>query len=333
MLRFAAVLAFVTALSAAGYSQEGVSVTRIEYGGWRDCVQVSNSQIDLVATTQVGPRIIRFGFRGERNEFWENPADKGARGGDEWRIYGGHRLWHSPETKPRTYIPDNTPIEYIIMSDGVRLIEPTEGRTGIKKEIDIRMSPDEPRVELTHRLINLGAWPLELAPWALSAMAPGGVGVLPMPVGPSDPFGLLPNRTLALWPYTDMTDARVTWGKGYILLRQSETATSPIKIGISADDGWAAYANGGECFVKTYDYVPGARYPDGGCTVETYTNSDPNMLEVETLGPLTTLQPGASVEHVEHWFLFRGVKAGDTEDWARSTIAPLGRKALESLAR
>jgi len=331
MTRLAAVLA-LAAFCAAAACQDGVSVTRIEYGGWRDCIQVSNGQVDIVATTEVGPRIIRFGFRGDGNQFWENPADRGARGGDEWRIFGGHRLWHSPETKPRTYVPDNTPIEYIIMSDGMRLIEPVEKLTGIRKEIDIIMEPDEARVYVRHRLTNLGVWPVELAPWSLSAMAPGGVGVFPMPVGPSDPFGLLPNRTLALWPYTDMNDARVTWGKEYIILRQSDTATSPIKIGMSANACWAAYVNNAQCFVKTYEYVPGAKYPDGGCTVETYTNSDPNMLEVETLGPLTTLQPGASVEHVEQWFLFRGVRAGDTEEWARTTIAPLGRKALHFLA-
>jgi hypothetical protein len=39
--------------------------------------------------------------------------------------------------------------------------------------------------------------------------------------------------------------------------------------------------------------------------VETYT--DAQILEVETLGPLVNLGPGAAAEHVEHWFLFEDV--------------------------
>jgi hypothetical protein len=44
---------------------------------------------------------------------------------------------------------------------------------------------------------------------------------------------------------------------------------------------------------------------DFGCSIETWT--DPDMLELETLGPVIRVQPGASVEHLEHWFLFRDV--------------------------
>ena len=76
---------------------------------------------------------------------------------------------------------------------------------------------------------------------------------------------------------------------------------------MSALDGWIAYARGGDLFVKRFRYLPGATYPDFGCTVEVFTRSD--MLEVETLGPLVQLASGASVEHVEEWRLFRDVAA------------------------
>ena len=39
--------------------------------------------------------------------------------------------------------------------------------------------------------------------------------------------------------------------------------------------------------------------------METFTNED--MLEVETLGPIVNLDPGASVEHVENWSLHQSV--------------------------
>ena len=34
---------------------------------------------------------------------------------------------------------------------------------------------------LTHRLTNVGQKPTDLAPWALTVMAPGGVEIIPLP--------------------------------------------------------------------------------------------------------------------------------------------------------
>ena len=69
-------------------------VERIAYGGWDECYRLSNGIVEVVATAQVGPRLIRFGFVGGANEFAEFADQLGKVGGDEWRIYGGHRLWH-----------------------------------------------------------------------------------------------------------------------------------------------------------------------------------------------------------------------------------------------
>jgi hypothetical protein len=311
-----------------GAAADELALGSVEYEGWDDCVRITNGEIELIATTEVGPRIIHFGPIDGENMFWVNSEDAGETGGDVWRIYGGHRLWHAPETKPRTYPSDNFPIDVIQATWGVRLIPPEEEDNGIQKEIDIRMMTDAPRVELVHRIRNTGPWPIELAPWALSVMDAGGVGVFPTPTADADPYGLLPNRMVALWPYSDMTDDRLTWGSEYILIEQDPQAEGPFKLGLSATDNWMAYANKGMCFVKLFQYQEGAEYPDFGASLETYTNAD--MLELETLGPLVTLEPGEAVEHVEHWFLYLDVAPGRTEEWVDETILPLAARALET---
>lgn len=324
ILRALFLLSALVLPSAAGE----LVIDSIEYAGWDDCLRLSNGEVELIATTQIGPRIIHFGPPGGGNMFWVNPMDAGARGGDEWRIYGGHRLWAAPETKPRTYPPDNFPVDVTEGAWGVRLIPPEEKENGIQKEIDIQMLTDAPGAIITHRIRNTGRWPIELAPWALSVMDAGGVGILPTPTGDADPYGLLPNRMIALWPYSSMTDPRLTWGSEHILMRQDAAAPGPFKVGVSADDNWLAYANKGMCFMKVYRFQRGARYPDYGASIEAYTNSD--MLELETLGPLVMLEPGQATEHVEHWFLYQDVPAGDTEEWVRQTIRPLAIRSLET---
>ena len=39
---------------------------KVEFNGW-DCVRLANRQVELIVTTEVGPRIIRFGFKGRKN--------------------------------------------------------------------------------------------------------------------------------------------------------------------------------------------------------------------------------------------------------------------------
>jgi hypothetical protein len=286
---------------------------KTNYRGWQNCCRISNGLVDLVVTTEIGPRIIRFGFVGEENEFKEYDDMAGETGGAEWRIYGGHRLWHAPEARPRTYYPDNLPVELEEHAGFMRVIQPTETTTGIQKEIDIRLSAAEAHVELTHRLRNSNLWAVELAPWALTVMAPGGTAIIPFPPRASHEERLLPANTIALWPYTDMADRRWRWGSKYVTLGQDRRASTPQKAGFMVTEGWAAYARQGHLFVKKFSYFEGERYPDFGCSVELFTDAD--MLELEALGPLTSLRPEGTVEHVEHWFLFRDVPApsGDTD--------------------
>ena len=55
---------------------------------------------------------------------------------------------------------------------------------------------------------------------------------------------------------------------------------------------------------------------------ETFSNED--FLEVESLGPLAPLDPGASVSHTETWQLFRGVPHVETEDDADAACPGAG---------
>ena len=295
------------------------NVKKITYGGWENCYEISNGTVDLVITGDVGLRVIRYGFTDGLNEMCNIKEQLGNTGGDEWFIYGGHRLWHSPEGKPRSYFPDNFPLEVKIIENGVKVSQPIETTTGIKKDYIITLAPASSSVDLKHYLTNKGMWDVELAAWALTVMAPGGVEIVPQYQKDTD---LLPNRMLSLWPYTKLNDPRVTWGEKYILLKQDPNAREAFKFGISNTDGWAAYANHGNLFVKKFTPIDGALYPDySGSSYETYTIDF--MLEMETLSPLVILEPGETIEHIETWQLFKDVPKPATEKDVEENILPL----------
>ncbi len=282
------------------------SIERTTFGGWENCWRLTDGRVEAVIVADVGPRVLRLGLVGGPNLLCEHPEQWGLTGGDEFRIYGGHRFWHAPEHKVRTYQPDNAPVEVTPLPEGVglRLLPPLEAATGIQKEWEIRLEAAG-TFRVTHRLHNRGLWPVECAPWAISAMAPGGEAILPLPPRGPHPEFILPTSTLSLWPYTDLSDPRYTFGRQYLRLRSVAGAPTPQKIGAPVPDGWAAYALNGQLFIKLFDVRHGARYPDLGVNVELFTDAD--MLELETLGPLAKLEPGWSAEHVERWGLWDGL--------------------------
>ena len=294
----------------------------MEYGGWPNCYRLANGEWELIVTADVGPRVIRCGFLAGENEFKEYPDQVGQMGGSDWRIYGGHRLWHAPEHELRTYVPDNSPVKVELRDRGARFVQEIESVTGIQKEMELAITSDSAQATVIHRLRNAGSLPVTLAPWALTVLAPGGVAILPLPPRGSHPKDLLPGNSLTLWKYTDMSDPRWTWGRQYILLRQdSSSIAKPQKIGAAVPNGWAAFARAGRLFLKTFRHDPAATYPDRGCSVEVFTNKE--MLELETLGPLTTLSPGEVVEHIEHWSLFRDVPIPRSDADMDAGILPL----------
>lgn len=298
---------------------------KVSYHGWNNAYRLHNGTMEIVVVTDVGPRIIFCGFSGEQN-FFKNFEDMlGLQGGDEWRIYGGHRFWHAPEDPVRTYYPDNTPVTIEDHGEFVRTIQDTEPTTGLQKELDLKIWADKNRVTITHRLRNNSLWPIETAPWGLSVMAQSGLCIFPTPPRGSHEGNLLPSHTMTFWAYTNMRDPRWSWGYEFTTLQQDPAQSIPQKLGASVVDGWAAYALNNQLFVKTFNYEPGATYPDRGANFETFTNDV--FLEMESLGPLTSLAPAATVEHTENWYLFRDMPTPTTEVDIEAHIVPALRQA------
>ncbi len=283
--------------------------------------RLENQHLRLEYLSEAGPRIVRV-FLGDSNQnlLVELPTATISTPIGDYHLRGGHRLWHSPEVMPRTYVPDDAGVKVEELPEGVRLIGPTEALTGIQKSIEIHLRADRPSMTLRHELRNNGVWPVELAPWAITQLPLGGVAILPQQVGPLDATGLLPNRQLVLWPYTRWSDPRLQLAEDYILL-QAQPLQPPCKVGYLNRRGWVAYWRERVLFVKRFSSRPAAPHADFGCNAEFYCNDA--FIEMETIAPLTTLDPGQSVEHVETWEFHSGIDAPRTVESVRALVNSL----------
>jgi len=258
--------------------------------------------------------------------FKEFPEGLGKSGEAVWQPRGGHRIWFAPEDPVKTYAPDNGPVHVSIKGDVLEATEPPEPLTGLEKQITVKMSPTGTGVEVLHRLRNTTSNSVELAAWALSMMAQNGVGIHGFPPRGTHPQVLAPTNPLVMLAFTDLSDNRWKFTKRYLILRQDpNNHGQPQKLGSFNQRTWGAFLLGSDLFIKHYEADPKRAYPDLGASFETFTNAD--FLEQETLGPLTKLAPGASLEHIERWTLHKNVHI---REW---TDAELDRVLLPLVAK
>jgi hypothetical protein len=286
-----------------------MKLAKTEYRG-APALALSTRALELVATTEFGPRIISLRAKDSPkagNLFFEFP--RGEKRYHGYYLRGGHRLWSAPEHIVRTYQPDDSPLAVTALPEGVSLEQPLEGKTGLQKTIQVELI-GESTVKVTHKLRNRGERPVECAPWALTVMPTGGYGVLPLlPKGSHEAGDLLPAYTLIPWLFTDLALPVWNFRRDFIGVDPTR-AVSAQKLGISNFPGWVAYWRAGAAFVKYTRQVRGATYPDLGSRLEIFTNG--KNIELETLGALKKLEPGRRTIHVEYWTVLSGIPKPST---------------------
>ncbi len=262
------------------------------------CAFLTNGVIEMAVTLDYGPRIICYAFVGDENMLCEVTEYKEPNG---WRAYGGHRIWHGPESYPRTYEPDNTPLQWELIENGIRLIQATESKSNVQKELEIVLQEGSARVQVRHRIYNRGMWAVDLAVWAVTMMQPGGLEIIPMI---SHDTGLIPNANIVLWPGTNVNDPRIRWGEKFVYIQHNKGEN--MKIGFSNESGFAAYYIKELLFVKQYKHLINGHYVDRGSSYQTFVGHQ--MLEMESLSPLIRVEPSGFAEHGEEWNIVRTLR-------------------------
>jgi hypothetical protein len=288
-----------------------MQITKENYHGWPNTYRLSNGRIEAHVVTDVGPRIIGLRVPGGANLFH---LREGVGGHNEatYMFRGGWRLWVAPERSETTYALDNAACEAETVDEStLRVTAPPQPAAGIQKIIEVSLSRGAPRLRLVSHIKNISDHPLTYAAWSLPVMQPGGRAFVPLDVGPLSAFDA--TRRLLLWSYAKFADPRYRFGDRLVQIDSAKVPAPPAgqtgrrddesKIGVDSAQGWAAYLVNDTLFLKRFSH-PAGEYPDGGATIEVYSNHD--FLELEHLGPLTTIKPGGEIVFPEDWWVFTG---------------------------
>jgi hypothetical protein len=295
--------------------------------GWPNTYTLDNGLIRARVVTAIGPRVVELSLADGKNLFHVRGEETGGSKEEDWMFRGGWRLWVSPERKGTTYALDNTACEAeVVDGNTLRVTAPAQDEARIRKRIDLRLAAGERRLRVSTRIRNVGSTPLRYAAWSLSVLRPGGRAFVPLDVGPLTAFDAV--RRVILWSYAEVDDPRYRFGNRLIQIDHARVPPPPpnqtgrrddeSKIGVDSSQGWAAYWLDGTLYMKRFPYDPAGEYPDGGATIEVYSSHE--FLELENLGPLTTIAPGEEILYAEEWWLFPNVRIRSTESEALSDL-------------
>lgn len=264
---------------------------------------ISSAHLRVDFLTEAGPRLVRLFLADTTDNLlaevpdihWPTPFG-------EFHVFGGHRIALAPEALGLTYIPEDSGVIVEETPCGVKLLGPVQAAAGVSKAIEIELHPDRPALTLRHQVRNEQAVPIEIAPWAVTQLPPGGIALMPLR-DLDDGDHHVPDRQLVLWPYTSWQDDRL-FADDELVWLEAQPLPGECKVGTLAH-GWLGYYRSGVLLLKRFDPQLAQLHPDRNTNAQLYCNN--RIVELETLGPLTVLQPGQQATHVEVWEIQRGL--------------------------
>ena len=124
------------------------SIQKTSFSDWNNCFSLKSDGVEMIATADVGPRIIFFGLEGKTNLLKLFEDEVGRSGDNAFLFYGGHRLWAAPEDPLLSYIPDNRAVEVRLDENaGIRSFIRNADESKLEKRLSMRVASIAERKE------------------------------------------------------------------------------------------------------------------------------------------------------------------------------------------
>jgi len=320
-------LFLVLSTTVYGATYDATLEQKADYFGWGSVYVVKNDLISITIAPKIGARVMQYDLGTHPSIYIHEPA-KGSVPADGNVMVGGFRQLPSPQadfgwpSPPAVDLGNYTATIVKQSADSIviNLESPVETSTdakytkhkGIQFKRMITLYKGSTRVKVVMTMLNKGTQAMTHGIWDITQSACINAGAV---------------DKKNFWVYFKKNPtSTLGGGKGYVQYMNEGTDASQWKpdavgngimavnylqkvgkIGADCKAGWIAFTDqlDGYAYIKTFTYQEGKTYPDSGASVQVYTYANTDMLEVEVLGPLVTLQPGDSVSLTENWYASR----------------------------
>jgi hypothetical protein len=270
-----------------------MNIRKTSFDRFTDCYECAIGDTRLVITSDIGPRIVSLEVGKSGNIFFFD--QKGTFGYQDWRIYGGTRLWLAPETLA-SYEPDNAKCTVHQNNDSITITDEGQGKVVTKS---MTVSEVKGRFLISFKATNTSSMPLDFSLWAVTCVAP--TGTVFFPWGSETPGWEM--KKILYWDSwidhsTNVRSPQYEQTRDLFLIKPNGEEG---KVGTGGQGGFIGVTTEGYTFIKKFRRDPLGRYPDDGCACECYTCKA--FVELETLSPIYTIMPNASAEFEEEWIV------------------------------
>ena len=204
----------------------------------------------------------------------------------------GSTFWTSPQSAwGWPPVPEVDHHEYRASIEESAIVMRSAPSASLGVEIEKRFAADRARgaVLFEYRIHNLGALPIQTAPWQITRVGPGGLTFYPSGEGAFPPSNLGVQDALGATWYD--------YDKASITEHQKHFA--------DGREGWLAHVDRDALLVKTFPAVPRAAHAPGEAQIEIYASPAHTYVEVEAQGAYETVEPGGALTWQVVWLARR----------------------------
>jgi hypothetical protein len=248
--------------------------------GGRHVLAWGDVRVEIDAAT--GGRVTALRLGG-RNLLSEPSADAGN--------YGS-TFWPSPQSAwgwPPLAEIDHGPYRAAVDAAAIVMRSAASATLGVVVEKRFAADAGRGAVLFDFAIHNQNGAPLQLAPWQITRVPPGGLSLFPTGTGSFAPSNLAVREAMG-----------VTW---YAF--DASVVTDHQKLFADGREGWLAHVHEDTLLVKTFAVVPRAAQAPGEAQIELYATPAHTYVEVEAQGAYETIPPGAALSWHVVWLVRR----------------------------
>jgi hypothetical protein len=289
---------------------------RVDYFGYTQCVRLENESTRVVLCHQAGGRVLEYSLQG-KNSLWLDPQQQG------WVLRPdipapdlcGGRFDIGPEMivprRPALWLGPWR--AEVIGPRTARLTSAEDPATGVQLVREFKLDAIGSRLLCTQTIRNVSQRTTTWCHWSRTLAVGGGIAIIPLTAPSRFPQGYVryePGNLINFRP----GDPNIRERDGFL---EIFGAPKFPKLGMDAQAGWFAYLVPNDLlFVKRYPVYPDRVYNEvAGLTISIWYDRDVRC-ELEPIGPMEKLAPGAAASFTEEWELkaFPFPKTGERAD-------------------
>jgi len=273
---------------------------------WRSqCLTIGTTKVKAVIDPAHGGRITSFSLNGKNIIYeipnqpdWIYPENKDYFGPAGGRFDIGPEILVKPhpELWDKAWKVTKTEPNRVVMTSG------KDQANGLELQREIVIDPAQAVLRCTQTMTNISSTVKYYNYWGRTMVTGGGICLIPLTPGSS-----YPNQyaTSSGWPDYNLIskpqDQNVTIIDNFMVIPR---APQTNKLGWDSQAGWMAYiARNNLMLMKRFPIFPNRKYGEiGGLTLAIWFYNN-QACELEPIGPLEELQPGASAAFTEEWQL------------------------------